>query len=113
MILATAYQEQLQFLCDSSTANFVKPFFSHFVKGIKIKINAKFRASRRLRFEDTKIQRKLCHPKFARKVSGLSRNGPLLATMKDATKEGDHIECQKEENEFVTAEEERKSWEIN
>ena len=33
--------------------------------------------------------------------------------MKDATKEGDHIECQKEENEFVTAEEERKSWEIN
>ena len=33
--------------------------------------------------------------------------------MKDANKEGDHIECQKEENEFVMAEEERKSWEIN
>ena len=25
-----------------------------------------------------KIQRKLCHPKCARKVSGLSRNGPLV-----------------------------------
>ena len=35
-------------------ANSVKPFFSRFVKGIKIKINAKFGASRRLRFEDTK-----------------------------------------------------------
>jgi len=23
-----------------------------------------------------KIQREICHPKFARKVSGLSRNGP-------------------------------------
>ena len=32
----------------------VKLVFSHFVKGIKIKITAKFRASRRLRFEDTK-----------------------------------------------------------
>ena len=29
--------------------------FSYVVKGIKIKITAKFRASRRLRFEDTKI----------------------------------------------------------
>ena len=36
------------------SANSVKPFFSHFEKGIKIKIYAKFRASRRLRFEDTK-----------------------------------------------------------
>ena len=25
-----------------------------------------------------KIQREICHPKFARKVSGLSRNGPLI-----------------------------------
>ena len=24
-----------------------------------------------------KIQRELCHPKYARQVSGLSRNGPL------------------------------------
>ena len=32
----------------------VKLIFSHVVKGIKIKIMAKFRASRRLRFEDTK-----------------------------------------------------------
>ena len=32
----------------------VKLIFSHAVKGIKIKITAKFRASRRLRFEDTK-----------------------------------------------------------
>ena len=33
--------------------------------------------------------------------------------MKDATKEGLHITCQKEEKEFVTAEEERKFWEMN
>ena len=33
----------------------VKLVFSYVVKGIKIKITAKFRASRRLRFEDTKI----------------------------------------------------------
>ena len=32
----------------------VKLIFSYVVKGIKIKITAKFRASRRLRFEDTK-----------------------------------------------------------
>ena len=32
----------------------VKLVFSHVVEGIKIKITAKFRASRRLRFEDTK-----------------------------------------------------------
>ena len=33
----------------------VRPVFSYVVKGIKIKITAKFRASRRLSFEDTKI----------------------------------------------------------
>ena len=33
--------------------------------------------------------------------------------MKNATKEGLHIKCQKEEKEFVTAEEERKFWEMN
>ena len=33
--------------------------------------------------------------------------------MNDATKEGVHFKCQKEENEFVTAEEERKFWEMN
>ena len=32
----------------------VKLVFSFVVKGIKIKVTAKFRASRRLRFEDTK-----------------------------------------------------------
>ena len=32
----------------------VKPVFSYVVKGLKIKITAKFRASRRLSFEDTK-----------------------------------------------------------
>ena len=35
-------------------AYFVKLVFSNVVKGIKTKITAKFRASRRLRFEDTK-----------------------------------------------------------
>ena len=51
----------------------VKLVFSYVVKGIIIKINAKFRASRGLRFEDTK---RIYHPKCARNVSGLSRNGP-------------------------------------
>ena len=37
----------------------------------------------------------------------------LDAEMKDATKEGLHIKCQKEEKEFATAEEERKFWEMN
>ena len=54
----------------------VKLVFSYVVKGIKIKITAKFQATRRLRFEDTK--RITCHPKCSGKVSGLSRNGPQL-----------------------------------
>ena len=33
--------------------------------------------------------------------------------MKDATKEGLYVKCQKEEKEFVTAEEKRKFWEMN
>ena len=33
--------------------------------------------------------------------------------MNDATKEGVHFKCQKEEKVFVTAEEERKFWEMN
>ena len=52
----------------------VKLVFSYVVKGIKIKITAKCRASRRLRFEDTK---RIMSPEYARKVSGLSRNRPL------------------------------------
>ena len=47
--------------------------FSYVVKEIKIKIGGKFRASRCLGFEDTKIT--MSHPKCARKVSGLSRAG--------------------------------------
>ena len=35
-------------------------FFSYVVRGIKIKITVKFRASRRLRFEDTRIIGVLC-----------------------------------------------------
>ena len=33
--------------------------------------------------------------------------------MKDASKDGLRIKCQKEEKEFVTAEEERKFWGMN
>ena len=47
--------------------------FSYVVNGIKLKITAEFRASRRLRFEDTKI---IMSTKYARKVSGLSSNRP-------------------------------------
>ena len=42
----------------------VKPVFSYVVKGIKIKITAKFRASRRLSFEDTK------------RITDVTRNAP-------------------------------------
>ena len=49
----------------------VKLVFSYVVKGIKIKITAKFRASRRLRFEGAK---RILSPERRRKVSGLSRN---------------------------------------
>ena len=62
----------------------VKLVFPYVVRGIKIKITAEFRASRRLRFEDTKTEN--CQPKCARKVSGLSRNGPLyLPSTKNKT----------------------------
>ena len=56
----------------------VKLVFSYVVKGIKIKITAKFRASRRLRFEDAK---RILSPERRRKVSGLSRNRPLISEM--------------------------------
>ena len=60
----------------TSDANSVKVGFSYVVMGIKIKITVKLRDSRLLRFE--LIKREFCHPKCARKVSGLSRNGPLV-----------------------------------
>ena len=44
----------------------VKLVFLHHIRGIQMKITAKFRASRCLRFEDTE---ELCHPKCAGKVS--------------------------------------------
>ena len=53
--------------------------FSYVVKGIKIKVTVKFRASRRLRFEDTK---KVMSPEMARNVSGLSRNRPQRGAAK-------------------------------
>ena len=54
--------------------------FFYFVKGIKIKINAKFRASRRLRFEDTKrIMSPEMRPKsfgtFEKRAPGLNFSG--------------------------------------
>ena len=54
----------------------VKPVFSYVVKGIKIKITAKFPASRRLRFEDTKrIMSREIRPKsfgsFEKRAPGL------------------------------------------
>ena len=52
----------------------VKLVFSYVVKGIKIKITAKFRASRRLRFEDTKGIRS---PEMRPKSSGtFEKRGP-------------------------------------
>ena len=51
----------------------VKLDFLHVVKGIKIKITAKFRASRRLRFEATE---RIVTRNAPEKSSGLWRNGP-------------------------------------
>ena len=54
----------------------VNLIFSYVVKGIKIKITAKFRASRRLRFEDTeRIMSPVIRPKsfgtFEKQAPGL------------------------------------------
>ena len=52
----------------------VKLVFSYVVKGIKIKINAKFRASRRLRFEETK---RIMSPEIRPKSFGtFEKQGP-------------------------------------
>ena len=56
----------------------VKLVFSYVVKGIKIKIPTRFRASRRHGFEDTK---KICQTTCTRNVSGLSRNESLGTTV--------------------------------
>ena len=53
----------------------VKLVFPCVVKGIKIKINAKFRAPRRFRFEDPK---RFMSPEMRQKVSGLKSNGPRV-----------------------------------
>ena len=53
----------------------VKLVFSYVVKGIKIKITAKFRASRRLRFEDTK---RIMSPE---KFRDFRETGPRTRTM--------------------------------
>ena len=52
----------------------VKLVFSYVIKGIKIKITAKFRASRRLRFEDTK---RIMSPEIRPKSFGtFEKQGP-------------------------------------
>ena len=48
-------------------ANSVKPVFSYVVEGTKIKITVKFRASRRLHFEDTK---RIMSPEMRKKSFG-------------------------------------------
>ena len=53
----------------------VKLIFSYVVKGIKIKKKQSFVPRDGFVL---KTQRESCHPKCARKVSGLSRNGPLI-----------------------------------
>ena len=57
----------------------VKLIFSYVVKGIKIKITAKFRASRRLRFEDTK---RIMSPEMRPKTFGtFEKQAPDLHSM--------------------------------
>ena len=54
----------------------VKPVFSYVVKGIKIKITAKFRASRRLSFEDTK--RIMSHEMRPKSLGTFEKQAPAL-----------------------------------
>ena len=54
----------------------VKLIFSYVVKGVKVKIIAKFRASRRLRFEDTK---RIMSPEIRPKSFGtFEKQAPVL-----------------------------------
>ena len=65
----------------------VKLVFSYVVKGIKIKMTAKFRASRRLRFEDTK---RIMSPEMRPKSFGTFEKrapGSCLSHMFSANKE--------------------------
>ena len=58
----------------------VKPVFFYVVKGIKIKITAKFSASRRLRFEDTK---RIMSPETRPKCFGtFEKQAPDLNSLK-------------------------------
>jgi len=58
----------------------VKLVFSYVVKGIKIKITAKFRASRRLRFEDTK---RIVTRNTPEKFRDFRETGPSFSTYTD------------------------------
>ena len=57
----------------------VKLVFSYVVKGVKIKITAKFGASRRLRFEDTK---RIMSPEICPKCFGtFEKRAPGISTL--------------------------------
>ena len=65
-------------------AHFVQPVFAYVVKGIKININAKFCASRHLRFEDTK---KIVSPEMRPKSFGtFEKQAPDLDRSNNSTK---------------------------
>ena len=71
----------------------VKLVFSYVVKGIKIKITGKFRASRGLRFEDTKrIMASEIRPKsfgtFEKQAPGLSHSKVVLVLVVVVGSEG-------------------------
>ena len=79
----------------------VKLVFSYVVMGIKIKITAKFRASRRLRFEDAKrIMSPVMRPKslgtFEKQVPGYSLN-------KNVTLRRLHKKAVTQESRYVSA----------
>jgi len=68
----------------STTCLFCKAGLSYVVKGIKTKITAKFRASRRLRFEDTK---RIMSPEIRPKSFGTfekQASGPVARSMVSA-----------------------------
>ena len=54
----------------------MKLVFSYVVKGIKIKITAKFRASRRLRFDDTRYKENYVTRNVPEKVRDFRETGP-------------------------------------
>ena len=68
----------------------VKLVYSYVVKGIEIKITANFVPRDAFVL---KMQRELCEPKCARRLSGLSRNGPQVHDFSFRSRDANKLRC--------------------